>query len=417
MSVEQELTSTCLTDVTMRSIQWLEKPLWQKSAFQLFAGTKGSGKGTYLASLAARVSLSGANVLFVSTEDSPEIDTKPRLVAAGADLDRCHLVDQHIHLPGDVEKLHRLALGLGGVGLFVIDPVANHIPGKKSNDDVEVRDAIAPLNRLADELDCLLIGVRHPGKDRSRGAVASILGSTAWTDTPRAVVFVVVDPDDPLVRHIQVVAGNRTLNGNGQTFRIEAVPVEGLAEPITLAVELGTSSKDVEELLAASGDGTAPETKTGQARELLLDILDREGLQESDALDARVAQETGTAVKTVKNARTKLKDDGLIRVYPEKDETGAIKRWRVSRTRAPRPGRELGKDHFPSHTSEGNWTIQAKSERELENPDPVSQEYGNWADDDAEPASLNAALDLTQELEFLDWAEAVAPDPDEDPFT
>jgi hypothetical protein len=375
----------------MRSIRWLERPLWQKSAFQLLAGAKGSGKGTYLASLAARVSLSGANVLFVSTEDSTEIDLKPRLVAAGADLGRCHVVDQHIQLPADVDELRRLAWRLGGVGLLVVDPVANHIAGK-SNDDVEVRHAIAPLNQLANELDCLLIGVRHPGKDRSRGAVASILGSTAWVDTPRAVVFVVVDPDDPLIRHIQVVAGNRSLNGSGQTFRIEAVPVEGLAEPITLAVELGTSSKDVEDILVAAVNGAARETKTDRARELLLDILDDEGPQESDGLDARIAQETGIAVKTVKNARTKLKNDGLIRVYPDKDETGAIERWRVSRTLAPRPGRDLGNDHIPSHSVDGNWTIQAKSGRELGNPDPASQEYGNWAEDDAKPATLDAAL-------------------------
>ena len=386
-----ELTSTCLTNVTMRSIRWLERPLWQKSAFQLLAGAKGSGKGTYLACLAARVSRTGANVLFVSTEDSTEIDLKPRLVAAGADLARCHVVDQHIHLPDDVDELRRLAWRLGGVGVLVVDPVANHIAGK-TNDDVEVRHAIAPLNQLAHELDCLLIGVRHPGKDRSRGAVASILGSTAWVDTPRAVVFVVVDLDDPLIRHIQVVAGNRTLNGNGQTFRIDAVPVEGLTEPITLAVELGASSKDVEDILAAAANGTAPETKTDRARELLLDILDDEGPRESDALDARVAQETGLAAGTVKNARTKLKNDGLIRVFPDKDETGAIERWRVSRTLAPRPGRELGKDHIPSHSSDVNWTIQAKSGRELGSPDHVSREYGNWTEDDAEPATLDAAL-------------------------
>src|SRR6185436_16134201 len=45
-----------LADVEMRSISWLEKPLWQRAAFQLVAGMKGSGKGTYVAGLAARVS-------------------------------------------------------------------------------------------------------------------------------------------------------------------------------------------------------------------------------------------------------------------------------------------------------------------------------------------------------------------------
>jgi hypothetical protein len=69
--------------------------------------------------------------------------------------------------------------------------------------------------------------------------------------------MVVVDDAEPLVRQIQVVAGNRSLNGSAQAFRIEAVPVEGLAEPITIAVPLGESEKSVEDLLGAKTDGTA----------------------------------------------------------------------------------------------------------------------------------------------------------------
>ena len=281
------LHATPLAAIEMRSIEWLENPLWQRSAFQLLAGAKGSGKGTYLAGLAARVS-QHANVLFVSSEDSAGIDLKPRLVAAGANIGRCSIIAQHVKLPEHVDELRRLALELGGVDLLVIDPVANHIGDSNSNSEAEVRNAIAPLNRLADELHCLLIGVRHPGKDRSRGAVASILGSTAWTDTPRAVVMIAVDDEDDLLRHVQVVAGNRSLNGGAQAFRIEAVDVQGLTEPITRAVELGDSLKNVDTLLAAASS-QKPSSSSDEARELILDLLDTEGTQESDALDAQVA--------------------------------------------------------------------------------------------------------------------------------
>jgi hypothetical protein len=237
------LTATPLEKITMRSIEWLEKPLWQRSAFQLLSGPKGAGKGTYLAGLAARLSRQGTNILFVSSEDSTEIDLKPRLVAADADIDRCFVVQQNVRLPSNIDELHHLADDIGGVGLLVVDPVANHIGNRNSNSDAEVRDAIAPLNRLADDLGCLLIGVRHPGKDRSRGALASILGSTARVDTPRAVVMIAADDVDPQIRHIQVIAGNRSLNGSAQAFRIDAVDVAGLTEPITLAVQLGESAK------------------------------------------------------------------------------------------------------------------------------------------------------------------------------
>jgi hypothetical protein len=115
--------------------------------------------------------------------------------------------------------------------------------------------------------------------------------------------------------------------------RIEGVQLPGLENEVTRAIWIGDSIKDVETMLGTRG----VETKTDRARELILDILDDDGPQESDTLDARVARETGLAVKTVKNARTHLKDEGLIKNYPVKDETGAIQRWHVARSGAPRP--------------------------------------------------------------------------------
>jgi 5S rRNA maturation endonuclease (ribonuclease M5) len=330
------LAATPISAIAMRSIEWFDRPLWQQSAFTLLAGPKGAGKGTYLAGLAARVS-HDQNVLFVSSEDSVAIDLKPRLVAADALIDHCYVIQQHVRLPDDVYELRTLAVDqLHGVGLLVIDPVANHIGERNSNNDAEVRDAIAPLNWLADELACLLIGVRHPGKDRSRGALASILGSTAWVDTPRAVVMIAVDDEDEDVRHIQVVAGNRSRNGSAQSFKIDAVPIDGLTEPITIAVPLGESSKSVDELLSAGTTKAARDSRTGEARELILDVLEGDGEQESDTLDARVARETGLSARTARNARKQLADEGLLKSRPERDEYGTILCWKVYRSAAPR---------------------------------------------------------------------------------
>jgi hypothetical protein len=236
---------------------------------------------------------------------------KPRLVAAGAVIRRCFCIQQNVRLPDDVDALRSLATDLGGVGLLVIDPVANHIGDKNSNTDTEVRHAIAPLNGLADELGCLLIGVRHPGKDRSRGALASILGSTAWVDTPRAVVMIAVDDEDELVRHIQVVAGNRSLNGSAQAFRIDAVQVEGLTEPITKAVELGESEKSVEDLI-----GAKPEGRALVDAELVQAVVLREletGAKTRAYLDTVCEDELGVGANTVwKSGIAPLREAGRI---------------------------------------------------------------------------------------------------------
>jgi DNA-binding transcriptional ArsR family regulator len=343
MSAGDGLSLTPLTAIEMRSIRFAKRPLWQLGAFHLLAARKGAGKGTYLAWLAARVTrgelddATPRHVIYVAaSEDSLEIDLKPRLMAAGADPRRVSVIRQHIKLPDDIDAIEELACGCNGLGMLAIDPVANHVGARNTDRDGEVRDAIARLNQLADALDVVLVGVRNvTAKDASRGALASVLGSSAWVDVPRAVLVIAQDDDESDVRHIQVVAGNRTPSGAAETFRIEAADVDGLAEPVTRCVPLGESRKDVDDLLVSS-KGRAG-SKSTAARELILDVLEGEGDQESDALDARVASETGLTAKTVRNLRSKLADAGLVKARPEKDETGAITRWMIGRTQAERP--------------------------------------------------------------------------------
>jgi hypothetical protein len=192
------------------------------------------------------------------------------------------------------------------------------------------------LNSIADEYECLAFGVRHlTEKECARGVLAAILGASAWVHVPRAVLAVVRDTEDAHVSHVQWVAGNRLPPDTpGRMFRIEGVLLPGLENEVTRAVWIGDSTRDVEEMLAA-GREREP-SKSAAARELILDILENEGEQESDGFDARVARETGLTAKTVRNLRAQLKDAGLIKPFPEKDEYGTVERWTIRRTQAPR---------------------------------------------------------------------------------
>jgi hypothetical protein len=328
--------------IEMRSIEWLDKPQLQGSAFHLAAGPKGVGKGTWLARKIADTTHGRLgpkrNVLIVSSEDSASIDLKPRLVAAGADHTRWHLVTEQLMLPRDLYRLEDLANAIGDVGLIVLDPVGNHLGGVDTDKEGLVRFAISGLNRLADDLACMIVGVRHLAKLRVHGALAAVLGSTAWVDVPRAVLAFARDDIDEMVFYVQVVAGNRSGRTAAHGYRIELRDV-GLKEPVTSAVPIGESSKNVDDLLAAPRRGS----KSDGARELILDILETDGEQESDALDARVSAETGLTARTIRNLRGELGKAGLIKSIPESDEVfGVVARWKVARTAAPRPGSEAG---------------------------------------------------------------------------
>lgn len=329
-----------LSGYDVRRVKWLEKPFWQAGAFHLLGGRKGSCKGTLLARQTARVTTgdlygSPKRVLVITSEDSIELDFKPRVLAAGGDPNLVEIIVGPFKLPDDIAWIKAQALALGDVGLVILDPIGNHTGGRNTDQEGPIRDAIQDLNPLADELDCMVVGVRHLGKDASRGALASVLGSTAFVDVPRCVILMAADDEDEFLFHAQVVAGNRGPRSSaGQAFRLELVDVDP-AEEITRLTLTGASSKDVNDLLgvqASKGD----ESKTARARELILDILEDGDKLESDALDARVAKETNLTVRTVRNTRSGLAKEGLIQPYPEKDEFGEIVCWKVYRTAAPR---------------------------------------------------------------------------------
>ena len=179
------LTWELLADIEMRSIVFLDAPLWQASAFHLVAGRKGVGKGTMLADLAARATRGELgerrNVVWIGSEDSASIDIRPRIAAAGGDDQRIAIVTDWIQLPRDIEALSNTVGAIQEVGLVIVDPIGNHIAGKSSNAETDIRDAIGQLNRLADDHECLVAGVRHLSeKEAKAGALAAILGSSAW---------------------------------------------------------------------------------------------------------------------------------------------------------------------------------------------------------------------------------------------
>ncbi len=304
-----------LADIQMRSIEWLDKPLWQRAAFQLVAGRKGAGKGTYLAGLAARISrgdLFGGprNVLIVATEDSDEIDVKPRVVAAGGDVNRIYSLNSAMLLPRDIPALRLAALEIGEVGLIILDPIASHVRGDTHAEE-PVRNALDPLNALANELDLLLIGVRHLSEKAAiNGALAAILGASAWVQVPRAVLAVAPDDEEQMLFHIAVVSGNRSARGAGRIFRIDLVDV-GLDEPVTQATEAGTSSKSLDDLLGAGADEKRKAPMRSNCRALILRELGVEGRQ-LDHLKSVCAAEIGCSGDTVWQAANELKAEGTI---------------------------------------------------------------------------------------------------------
>jgi hypothetical protein len=120
--------------IRREAVEWLELGRVPLGMVTVLGGIGGLGKSTLTCLWAAR----NAGVTLIATaEDSPETTVRPRLEAAGADLDRVHFVlvrtpdgtEDGIAIPDDVSQLDELVTETTA-SLVVVDPLVAHLPGR-----------------------------------------------------------------------------------------------------------------------------------------------------------------------------------------------------------------------------------------------------------------------------------------------
>ena len=250
----------------------------------------------------------------------------------------------------------------------MIDPVGNHISGKDSDSRHRHpgRDRAAEPTR--GRTRGMVFGVRHlTEKECKQRSPRRDPRPSAWVQVPRAVLAVARDDEDPTVTHIQCVAGNRLPAGTpGRMFRIEGVACPDSRTKSPAPSGSATPRRTSKRCSATAAQGTVQDEA---ARELILDILENEGRQESDALDARRRQRPGSQSKTVRNIRNELANAGLVKRIPDKDENGTSCAGASTAPGAPNMSRALatsrvshtldtGYCYFSSH-SQSAWTSRA----------------------------------------------------------
>lgn len=314
-------------DVRARPVRWLYRDLLPLGKVSVLAGAPGLGKSILSGWLAAMVSTGAApgdlerdpaDVLLASAEDDPEDTIKPRLIAAGADLERVQLVDLReegadglpaaglVQLPRDAAMVEEAVLATGAK-LVVLDPVVAFLDADHSAyREQDVRAALAPLKALAEDAGCAVVVVMHLNKADGADPLRRIGNSGAFTALARSVLLLGRDPEDEDGdgRVLAAVKGNvRPASAGGLALRLVPRRVAGdLGEAIdTAALEVvGESRVGAEDLLGSAEDRSALGEATVWLRELLADgpVLAR------DALTAAGAE--GHAKRTVERAKVAL---------------------------------------------------------------------------------------------------------------
>jgi hypothetical protein len=145
-----------------------------------------------------------SSVIVAATQDSWEHTIVPRLMAAGADLDRMFRADVKtevgfddlLSLPADNFALFD-AIIESGAGMVLLDPLISRLDAKlDTHKDAEVSRALEPLVHLATNTDISVLGIIHVNKSATGDALNSIMGSRAFAAVARAVLMAVRNPED-----------------------------------------------------------------------------------------------------------------------------------------------------------------------------------------------------------------------------
>ncbi len=163
----------------------------------------------------------------------------PRLMAAGADTRRVHIVAaatkpdgtgrKTFSLKTDVDLLEAKAKEIGCVRLIIVDPISAYMGGSDGNGNVETREVLEPLADMANRLRIAVVAVTHLNKGGSGGnqsALNRFAGSIAFVAAARAAFAVIEDPEDDERRLLLQAKNNLGAKCKGLAFRMEQRLVE-----------------------------------------------------------------------------------------------------------------------------------------------------------------------------------------------
>jgi hypothetical protein len=260
------LATTCLAGIRPEPIRWHVPGYLPLGKLVILAGEGGYGKTTMTLDLTANTSRGWscfglsyeppppADVLVVSCEDDFGDTVVPRLLSAGADLNRVHRVDGVAQEDGrpraftlaELESLEGELKRRPDVRLVIIDPVGGYVgrAGVDDNREAELRGILDPLAELAARRSALVLMVKHLSKDQTRKAAQRVGGSAAYVNASRAAFLVAPDPEDPARRLFLPIKFNCGEWPSGLAFRMGPLAPEEQAEILAGMGHLGPEDRD-----------------------------------------------------------------------------------------------------------------------------------------------------------------------------
>lgn len=233
-------------------------------------------------------------VIYQTAEDGLGDTVKPRLLEAGADLDRVMVIDDGDKPLTLSDKRIERAIRENHARLLIIDPVQAFLGADVDmNRANEVRPIFRRLGEIAQETGCAIILIGHLNKAAGSQSTYRGLGSIDITAVVRSLLFIGKVKNDPTTRVL--IQEKSSLAPPGKSLAFSLGDGNGFQW-------IGEYDMTADELLAGVEH---TETKAEQAEKLILDLL-ADGKQMLSADIDKAAAQRGISARTVRTAKQSL---------------------------------------------------------------------------------------------------------------
>ena len=280
--------------VVPEEVTWLWDYRVPLGMLTVFCGNPDVGKSTVVAAIVAAATKGAGwpdcenknkpcDVLMAIGEDSPSQTVVPRLMAAGANLDRVEFMENTLRykdkkkserllaLDTDVVYIKRHVQANPEIRLIVFDPLTGYLGQARKNNEQDVRQVLTQLKDLAESTGVAVLSLDHFNKNLEQAAIHRISGSQALIAVPRVAWGFAKDDEDEsgekrLMSNIKgnIIPENKK---HGLNYRIVGKDVPG-ASDIGVVEWLGRTTVTMDQALSG-----APKTRAASAwlKDLLSD--------------------------------------------------------------------------------------------------------------------------------------------------
>jgi hypothetical protein len=356
-------------EVEVEDVEFFAEPMIPLRVATVVVGVDGVGKSTLLydrSALATRGLLPGkflgepVDVVIASSEDHAGSVIIPRLMAANADLARCHIVkvnrsgvDGDLAIPDDLDQV-TAEIERVHARLFIVDPLVAHLPMSIDSYKAQhARAAMGPLTHIAEHYGLAVACVIHFNGALSTDVRTRTSASKAFSDTARSIVVCGVDPTDAsrfVVVQNKHSFGPKTNTGTAYEI-VEATVTDrhGKTHTTSRIEWCGEIDVDVRDVVAGP-QSERPAPKRDAAEALLVELLADRAMLRNDIETAAKAR--GISWRTIERTKWDLGiDDAQI---PEPGKQGAgLSWWFFPAHRPAAKGPQPGPDGKVRHQGDG----------------------------------------------------------------